>query len=339
MFIAFLIIIIALVAACVRIVPQQTVYIIERLGKYQESWEAGVHFLIPGIDNVVKKISLKEQVLDFPPQPVITKDNVTMRIDSVVFAKIFDPKLYTYGVEDPVFGLQNLSATTLRNIIGDMELDQTLTSRDEINGKLQTILDEATDAWGLKVTRVELKNITPPKEIEAVMTTQMRAERERRQTVLEAQAHQESVISRAEGDKRAKILAAEAEKEAQIALAEGKAKSIELVYQAEAESLRMLNEASPNESVLKLKGIEALKDISEGQATKIYMPTDIMDSVASLGVAGEALGIGDKTPIKPYKKKPKEKLVDPCISDKSSKETKNAAESNFQMQQSMEHEN
>ena len=291
MFIAFLIIIIALIAACVRIVPQQTVYIIERLGKYRESWEAGVHFLIPGIDNVVKKISLKEQVLDFPPQPVITKDNVTMRIDSVVFAKVFDPKLYTYGVEDPVFGLQNLSATTLRNIIGDMELDQTLTSRDEINGKLQTILDEATDAWGLKVTRVELKNITPPKEIEAVMTTQMRAERERRQTVLEAQAHQESVISRAEGDKRAKILAAEAEKEAQIALAEGRAKSIELVYQAEAEGLRMLNEASPNEGVLKLKGIEALKDISDGQATKIYMPTDIMDSVASLGVAGEALGI------------------------------------------------
>ena len=336
MFIAFLIIIIALIAACVRIVPQQTVYIIERLGKYRESWEAGVHFLIPRIDNVVKKISLKEQVLDFPPQPVITKDNVTMRIDSVVFAKVFDPKLYTYGVEDPVFGLQNLSATTLRNIIGDMELDQTLTSRDEINGKLQTILDEATDAWGLKVTRVELKNITPPKEIEAVMTTQMRAERERRQTVLEAQAHQESVISRAEGDKRAKILAAEAEKEAQIALAEGRAKSIELVYQAEAEGLRMLNEASPNEGVLKLKGIEALKDISDGQATKIYMPTDIMDSVASLGVAGEALGIGDKTPIKPYQKKPKEKLVDPCISDKSSKETKNAAESNFQMQQSME---
>ena len=336
MFIAFLIIIIALIAACVRIVPQQTVYIIERLGKYQESWEAGVHFLIPGIDNVVKKISLKEQVLDFPPQPVITKDNVTMRIDSVVFAKVFDPKLYTYGVEDPVFGLQNLSATTLRNIIGDMELDQTLTSRDEINGKLQTILDEATDAWGLKVTRVELKNITPPKEIEAVMTTQMRAERERRQTVLEAQAHQESVISRAEGDKRAKILAAEAEKEAQIALAEGRAKSIELVYQAEAEGLRMLNEASPNEGVLKLKGIEALKDISDGQATKIYMPTDIMDSVASLGVAGEALGIGDKTPIKPYQKKPEEKLVDPCISEKSSKETKNAAESNFQMQQSME---
>lgn len=230
MIIALVVIILVLVLPNVRIVPQQAVYVIERLGKYQASWEAGIHVKIPILDRIVKKISLKEQVLDFPPQPVITKDNVTMRIDSVVFAKVFDPKLYTYGVEDPIFGLQNLSATTLRNIIGDMELDQTLTSRDEINGRLQTILDEATDAWGLKVTRVELKNITPPKEIEDVMTTQMRAERERRQTVLEAQAHQESVVSRAEGDKKAKILAAEAEKEAQIALAEGRAKSIELVY-------------------------------------------------------------------------------------------------------------
>ena len=217
-----------------------------------------------------------------------------------------------------------------------MELDQTLTSRDEINGRLQTILDEATDAWGLKVTRVELKNITPPKEIEDVMTTQMRAERERRQTVLEAQAHQESVVSRAEGDKKAKILAAEAEKEAQIVLAEGRAKSIELVYQAEAEGLKMLNEASPNGNVLKLKGIEALKEISDGQATKIYMPTDIMDSVASLGVAGEALGIGDKTPIKPYRPKAEEKLDDPCLREESSEQTKQAAESNFQMQKNLE---
>lgn len=336
MIIALIVIILVLVLPNVRIVPQQAVYVIERLGKYQASWEAGIHVKIPILDRIVKKISLKEQVLDFPPQPVITKDNVTMRIDSVVFAKVFDPKLYTYGVEDPIFGLQNLSATTLRNIIGDMELDQTLTSRDEINGRLQTILDEATDAWGLKVTRVELKNITPPKEIEDVMTTQMRAERERRQTVLEAQAHQESVVSRAEGDKKAKILAAEAEKEAQIALAEGRAKSIELVYQAEAEGLKMLNEASPNGNVLKLKGIEALKEISDGQATKIYMPTDIMDSVASLGVAGEALGIGDKTPIKPYRPKAEEKLDDPCLREESSEQTKQAAESNFQMQKNLE---
>lgn len=264
MLIIILVIILALILPNVRIVPQQTVYVIERLGKYQASWEAGIHVKIPILDRIVKKISLKEQVLDFPPQPVITKDNVTMRIDSVVFAKVFDPKLYTYGVEDPIFGLQNLSATTLRNIIGDMEL----------------------------------KNITPPKEIEEVMTTQMRAERERRQTVLEAQAHQESVVSRAEGDKRAKILAVEAEKEAQIALAEGRAKSIELVYQAEAEGLKLLNDANPNGNVLKLKGIDALKQVSNGQATKIYMPTDIMNSVATLGVTGEALGIGDKTPIK-----------------------------------------
>ena len=230
MIIALVVIILVLVLPNVRIVPQQAVYVIERLGKYQASWEAGIHVKIPVLDRIVKKISLKEQVLDFPPQPVITKDNVTMRIDSVVFAKVFDPKLYTYGVEDPIFGLQNLSATTLRNIIGDMELDQTLTSRDEINGRLQTILDEATDAWGLKVTRVELKNITPPKEIEDVMTTQMRAERERRQTVLEAQAHQESVVSRAEGDKKAKILAAEAEKEARIAEASGQVARFNAMY-------------------------------------------------------------------------------------------------------------
>ncbi len=335
MLLVLLVIILVIVLPNVRIVPQQAVYVIERLGKYQASWEAGIHVKIPLLDRIVKKISLKEQVLDFPPQPVITKDNVTMRIDSVVFAKVFDPKLYTYGVEDPIFGLQNLSATTLRNIIGDMELDQTLTSRDEINGRLQTILDEATDAWGIKVTRVELKNITPPKEIEDVMTTQMRAERERRQTVLEAQAHQESVVSRAEGDKKAKILAAEAEKEAQIALAEGRARSIELVYQAEAAGLKLLNESNPNANVLKLKSIEALKNISDGQATKIYMPTDIMDSVASLGVAGEALGIGDATKIKPYQPKPEAALDDPCLNDNSSEETKEAAESNFRTQQEL----
>lgn len=340
MIILAIIIILAVVAiiGSIRIVPQQHVYIVERLGKYHGSMDAGIHFIVPFIDIVVKKISLKEQVLDFPPQSVITKDNVTMKIDSVVFAKVFDPKLYTYGVENPILGLQNLSATTLRNIIGDMELDQTLSSRDKINGRLQTILDEATDAWGLKVTRVELKNITPPKEIENVMTTQMRAERERRQTVLEAQAHQESVVSRAEGDKKAKILAAEAEKEAQIALAEGKARSIELVYQAEAEGLRMLNESNPSAGVLKLKSLEALKNVSNGKATKIFMPTDIMDSVATLGVAGEALGIGDATKIAPINPKKKEKLEDPCISDKSSKETRTAAESNFRMQKRLEKE-
>ncbi len=330
-----LIIIIAIIVANIRIVPQQMVYVVERLGKYQASWEAGLHIKVPLLDRVVRKISLKEQVLDFPPQPVITKDNVTMRIDSVVFAKVFDPKLYTYGVEDPIFGLQNLSATTLRNIIGDMELDQTLTSRDSINGKLQSILDEATDPWGLKVTRVELKNITPPKQIEDVMTTQMRAERERRQTVLEAQAHQESVVSRAEGDKRAKILAAEAERESQIALAEGKAKSIELVYKAEAEGLRMLNEACPTERVLKLKGLDALKDVANGKATKIYMPTDIAGSIASLGVISDALGISRDTKEAP-ETIAAELLNDPCLSEKSSEETLRTAETGFAIQKDIE---
>ncbi len=347
MILIILIAIVAVIVANIRIVPQQMVYVVERLGKYQASWEAGLHIKVPVLDRVVRRISLKEQVLDFPPQPVITKDNVTMRIDSVVFAKVFDPKLYTYGVEDPIFGLQNLSATTLRNIIGDMELDQTLTSRDSINGKLQSILDEATDPWGLKVTRVELKNITPPKEIEDVMTTQMRAERERRQTVLEAQAHQESVVSRAEGDKRAKILAAEAEKESQIALAEAKAKSIELVYKAEAEGLRMLNEACPTEGVLRLKGLDALKDVANGQATKIYMPTDIAGSIASLGVISDAMGISGLAPSEQtqegYKMKTKNGQpllcgdeVDPCLSDKSSLETLRTAEKGFEIQSEVE---
>ena len=361
MLLVIIVILLALIVPNIRIVPQQRVYVIERLGKYQDSWEAGIHIKIPVLDRIVRKISLKEQVLDFPPQPVITKDNVTMRIDSVVFAKVFDPKLYTYGVEDPIFGLQNLSATTLRNIIGDMELDQTLTSRDEINGRLQTILDEATDPWGLKVTRVELKNITPPKEIEDVMTTQMRAERERRQTVLEAQAHQESVVSRAEGDKRAKILAAEAERESQIALAEGRAQSIKLVYEAEAEGLRMLNEACPNESVLKLKSIDALKNVSDGKATKIYMPTDIMNSIASLGVLSDAMGLSKDVPAASTGKAGAagaasacatgakatltaeeklnalmDQLDDPCLSDASSTETIRSAESNYKMQQSLE---
>ena len=232
--IILLVLILILFFTNVRIVPQAKAYVIERLGKYKTTWEAGLRVKMPLIDRVAKIVSLKEQVLDFPPQPVITKDNVVMQIDSVVFCKVFDPALFTYGVENPMSGLQNLSATTLRSIIGEMELDQTLTSREEINGKMQAVLDDATDQWGIKVTRVEIKNINPPREIEEVMTKQMRAERERRQTVLEAQAHQEAVVSRAEGDKKAKILSAEAERDAQIALAEGKAKSIRLVYEAEA---------------------------------------------------------------------------------------------------------
>ena len=245
------VIILMLVFSNIRIVPQARAFVIERLGVYKTTWNAGLHLKVPFIERVVKSVSLKEQVLDFPPQPVITKDNVTMQIDSVVFCKVFDPKLFCYGVENPMAGLQNLSATTLRSIIGDMELDATLTSREMINAKMQKVLDEATDAWGIKVTRVEIKNIQPPKEIEEVMTKQMRAERERRQTVLEAQAHQEAVVSRAEGDKRAKILAAEAERDAQISLAEGRARSIQLVYQAEADGLEALKNANVSETVLK----------------------------------------------------------------------------------------
>ena len=322
-----ILIIIAVILICVniRIVPQGYVFVIEHLGRYKTSWQAGLHVKVPFLERVAKTISLKEQVLDFPPQPVITKDNVTMQIDSVVFMKVFDPSLYTYGVENPIAGLQNLSATTLRNIIGDMELDQTLTSRETINGKMQAILDEATDQWGIKVTRVEIKNIQPPKEIEEVMTKQMRAERERRQTVLEAQAHQEAVVSRAEGDKKAKILAAEAERDAQIALAEGKAKSIELVYQAEAEGLEALKNANVSESVLRLKGIEALKDVSDGRATKIYMPSDIAGMVSSLGLAGEALGIGDALKIDKSAKKKPVPAADPCIKPQTSEGGRAAA--------------
>ncbi|MCF0145980.1 MAG: SPFH/Band 7/PHB domain protein [Eubacterium sp.] len=311
------VVVIIFLAANIRIVPQANAFVIEHLGKYKTTWGAGLHVKIPFLEQVVRKVSLKEQVLDFPPQPVITKDNVTMMIDSVVFCRVFDPQLFCYGVENPIAGLQNLSATTLRNIIGDMELDQTLTSRETINAKMQAILDEATDPWGIKVTRVEIKNIQPPEEIEAVMTKQMRAERERRQTVLEAKAHQEAVVSRAEGDKRAKILAAEAERDAQIALAEGRAKSISLVYQAEADGLKALKNSEINESVLKLKGLETLRSVADGRSTKIFMPTDLTGIVSSLGLAAESLGIGNATPVddRPGKEAPVTK--DPCITNHS----------------------
>jgi regulator of protease activity HflC (stomatin/prohibitin superfamily) len=244
-----------------------------------------------------------------------------------VFAKVFDPALYTYGVENPIAGLQNLSATTLRNIIGSMELDQTLTSRDKINGQLEVILDQATDAWGIKVTRVELKNIMPPREIEEVMTKQMRAERERRQTVLEAQAHQEAVVSRAKGDKEAKVLAAEAEKEAKIAIAEGQARSIELVYQAEANGIKALRSADIDESILKYKSIDALKYVANGRATKIYMPSDMTELVTKAGVLGEALGIGDATPVDKTAPAQAPLPQDPCIDEETSQGGREAADS------------
>ncbi|MBQ6622178.1 MAG: SPFH/Band 7/PHB domain protein [Mogibacterium sp.] len=334
--IILLVLLVVLLFACIRIVPQEHAYIIERLGKFKNVWYAGLHFKIPIIDQIVNKISLKEQVLDFPPQPVITRDNVSVYVDSVVFSKVFNPEAYTYGVEDPIMGLQNLSATTLRNIIGGMELDTTLSSRDTINAKMETILDEATDPWGIKVNRVELRNIEPPREIEEVMTKQMRAERERRQTVLEAQAHKESVVARAQGDKEAKVLAAQAEKEAKIALAEGEAESIRLVYQAQADGLEKLREAHIDNSVLRLKGLEALRDVADGRATKIYMPTDITQMVTTLGVIGESLGIGDSTPISD---EPKPKVViedDPCLHEESSEGSRQAADTTARIKAELE---
>lgn len=298
--IVILVIIIVFLANQIRIVPQQACYIIERLGKYSTTWEAGLHVKVPVIDKIVKKISIKEQVYDFPPQDVITKDNVTISIDSVVYASVFDPKLYTYGIEKPITGLQNLTATTLRSIIGAMELDQTLSSRADINRQMQDVLDEATDEWGIKVSRVEVKNIKPPKEIEEVMTKQMRAERERRQTVLEAQAHKESVVSRAEGDKQAKLLDAEAERDAKIALAKGQAEAIRLVYEAEAEGLRRLAESGVNENILRLKSIEAMKDVADGRATKIFIPNNLAEGVGPAAIAGEALWGATKEPKKEF---------------------------------------
>ena len=313
--IVVVVVILWILLANIRVVPQAEAYVIERLGKYKATWNAGLHLKTPFIERIVRRVTLKEQVLDFPPQPVITKDNVTMQVDSLVFMTVMEPMLYTYGINNPIVGVQNLAATTLRNIIGEMELDETLTGRDQINAKMQMVLDEATDAWGIKVTRVEIKNIQPPEEIEEVMSKQMRAERERRQTVLEAQAHQEAIVARAEGDKKAKILAAEAERDAQIALAEGKARSIELVYQAEADGLEKLKNANVSETVLKLKGIEALKDVANGRATKIYMPSDITGMVTGLGVVGESLGIGDATPIDRSPKPPKPLAHDDCCDD------------------------
>lgn len=332
MVIGVIVVIVAiLLVSNIKIVPQARSMVIERLGQYSSTWEAGIHIKIPFIDRIVKKVSLKEQVYDFPPQKVITKDNVSMGVDSVVYAKIFDVKKYTYGVEDPMLGLQNLTATTLRSVIGNMELDTTLSSREEINAKMQETLDKATDEWGLKVTRVELKNITPPKEIEEAMTKQMKAERERREAVLQAQAHKESVVTEAEGDKAAKIMAAEAERDAAIALAEGKAKSIELVYDAEAEGLKKIANAGVNDAVLRLKSIEAMKDVSDGRATKIFIPNDLGKSLSSFGVMGEMLGtapeVKDEVDREDYRKSlvetdTKQQLEkDACFSNPSSNAT------------------
>jgi regulator of protease activity HflC (stomatin/prohibitin superfamily) len=268
----------------IKIVPQAHAYVLERLGVYNDTWNTGLHFKIPFVDRIAKKISLKEQVLDFPPQPVITKDNVTMQIDTVIYFQITDPKLYAYGVERPISAIENLSATTLRNIIGDLELDRTLTSRDVINTQIRTILDEATDAWGIKVNRVELKNIIPPKEIQESMEKQMKAERERRAQVITADAQKKSAILVAEGEKESAILRADAVKEKKIREAQGEAQAIKTVQEAFAESIKMLNSANPSESVIALKSLEAFQKAADGKATKIIIPSQ-MQSLAGLATS------------------------------------------------------
>ena len=269
------VLIMVLIITNIRIVPQSNAFVIERLGAYHGTWNVGLHVKMPFLDRVTKKVSLKEKVFDFPPQPVITRDNVTMMIDTVVYFQITDPKLYTYGVEKPINALENLSATTLRNIIGELELDESLTSRDVINTKMRSILDEATDPWGIKVNRVEVKNIEPPQAIRDAMEKQMKAERERREQILIAEGHKQSAILEAEGQKQALILEAEAAKEAAIQKAKGEAEAIREVQQAKAEGLKMLKEAGMDSAVLKLRSLEAFEKAADGQATKIIVPSDL----------------------------------------------------------------
>ncbi|MFR8003680.1 MAG: SPFH domain-containing protein [Hydrogeniiclostridium sp.] len=280
-FLALLVVVIIVLICNIKVVPQAHAYVVERLGAYHSTWGTGLHFKIPFIDKISKKISMKEQVIDFPPQPVITKDNVTMQIDTVVYFQITDPKLYAYGVERPISAIENLSATTLRNIIGELELDNTLTSRDVINTKIRTILDEATDAWGIKVNRVELKNILPPPAIQDSMEKQMKAERERRAIILDAEGQKRSAILIAEGKKESAILAAEAEKEAQIRRAEGEAQAILAVQKATADGIRMLNESNPGQPVLTIKSLEALEKVADGRSTKLIIPSNLQ-SIAGL---------------------------------------------------------
>lgn len=282
---AIVLVIILLIIICnIKVVSQSNAFVIERLGAYSNTWRQGLHVKIPILDRIAQKVSLKEQVVDFPPQPVITKDNVTMQIDTVVYFQITDPKLYAYGVENPIFAIENLTATTLRNIIGDLELDHTLTSRDDINERIRVILDEATDAWGIKVKRVELKNILPPREIQEAMEKQMKAERERRAKILDAEGEKKSVILIAEGKKESAILEADAIKEAKIREAKGEAEAILSVQKAYADSLRMLNEASPSEAVIALKGLEAFEKAADGKSTKIIIPSEIQ-SLAGLAAS------------------------------------------------------
>ena len=283
-----IVLVLAVLAANIRVVQQSRAFVIERLGAFQTVWGVGLHFKIPFIERVAKNVSLKEQVVDFPPQPVITKDNVTMQIDTVIYFQITDPRLYTYGVENPMGAIENLTATTLRNIIGDLELDQSLTSRDHINTQMRAILDEATDSWGIKVNRVELKNIMPPRDIQESMEKQMRAERERREAILQAEGQKQSQILVAEGEKQSLILRAEAAKEAAIKKAEGEAEAILKVQQATAEALKLLNEAAPNDQVVKIKALEAFQAAADGKATKIIIPSEIQ-GLAGLCASAKAL--------------------------------------------------
>ncbi|MDD6254677.1 MAG: paraslipin [Eubacteriales bacterium] len=291
--IVLLVIIIALIVTNIRIVPQANAFVIERLGAYRGTWQVGLHVKIPLIDKVSKRISLKETVIDFPPQPVITKDNVTMKIDTVIYYQITDPMLYTYGVANPMAAIENLTATTLRNIIGELELDESLTSREIINSKIRIVLDEATDPWGIKINRVEVKNIMPPQDIQEAMEKQMRAEREKREAILRAEGEKQSAILIADGEKQSKILAAEADKqsailaaeaarESAIKRAEGEAEAIRKIQEAEADAIRMVNESNPSKEVLTLRSLEAFQKAADGQATKIIIPSDIA------GVAGLA---------------------------------------------------
>ncbi len=294
--IAIIAVIVVIIIKNIAVVQQSRAYVIERLGAFHSIWGVGLHFKVPFIDRIARRVSLKEQVLDYPPQPVITKDNVTMQIDTVVYFQITDPKLYAYGVEQPMAAMETLTATTLRNIIGDLELDQTLTSRDVVNTKMRAILDEATDPWGIKVNRVELKNILPPHDIQSSMEKQMKAERDRRQAILQAEGQKksailiaegerESAILRADAEKQAAILKAEAEKQAAILKADGEAQAIRTVQQALADSLEMLNEKAPNDQVIKLKSIQAMEKVADGQATKIIIPSEMQ------GLVGMANGI------------------------------------------------
>ena len=298
--IALIVLLLAILVSCIKIVPQAQAYVLERLGAYQGTWSVGLHLKVPFLDKVARKVNLKEQVADFPPQPVITKDNVTMRIDTVVFYQITDPRLFTYGVENPMMAIENLTATTLRNIIGDLELDETLTSRETINTQMRAALDIATDPWGIKVNRVELKNIIPPAEIQNAMEKQMKAERERREAVtraegekkasiLQAEGEKASAILRAEAEKQSAILRAEAEKEKMIREAEGRAEAILKVQQANADGIRMVKEAGADEAVLKIKSLEAFEKAADGKATKILLPADL-SGIASLATAFREVG-------------------------------------------------